>query len=337
MNSAMLKSDLTAIVPLDFSQRPHDLIRKAQRLCIAAENTGLKLIFGHNDRGTLADKSLSTTLKRYTCATLVSGKHYDGPVNTSRLRNKAFYSVTTSYLVLLDVDIWPDINLLHKYQRRVFNKYQSFYFLPCIYLTPRGSRDLTTGRTDPQKLANSFFAFSRKEFLHLASPSSITVMRSADYLTIGCFDESYTGHGYEDFDFMMRLANHYQRLIPCANILDNNPARSPLFAIGFRRALGRLSLPVFLEKDFAYHLHHEKPRASRYYLARFDNFIRFIKPHQPCEYTTSESPTLLEDPLLRCRKTQKKHQDYSALFENKPGPIDRYDTLKRRLRFLLND
>ena len=333
----MLKSDLTAIVPLDLSQRPLDLLRKATRLAKTAEINGLKLIFGHNDRGALADRLLTQVLKKYTYTTLVSGKHYGGAVNTSLLRNKAFSYVTTEYLVLLDVDIWPDLSLLYKYQQRVADNLQPFYFLPCIYLTSRGSRDLITGKSNPEKLSDSFFAFSRKEFLHIASPSSVTIMRTTDYQAVGRFDESFSGHGYEDFDFMIRLANHYQRLTPCARLLNNDTARSPLFAAGFRRALGRLCLPTLLEKDFVYHLHHEKPRASHYYLSRPDNFARFHSLHQALEHASSESSTLLEDFLILCRETQRNFQDYSALFENKPGHIDRYDTFKRRLRFLLNE
>ena len=333
----MLKSDLTAIIPMDLSQRPYDLIRKAQRLCKAAEHTGLKLIFGHNDRGTLADSFLKTVVRRHACATLVSDKFYNGEVNTSLLRNKAFDRVSTDYLVLLDVDIWPDIQMLFKYQQKVFEGSRPFYFLPCLYLTPRGSKNLAGGKTSPKELAISFFGFSRKEFLHLASPSSITVMRSADYLAVGCFDELYTGHGYEDFDFMMRLANHFHCLTPCAKILDNSTARSPLFTTGFRRALGRLCLQALLDKDFVYHLHHAKPKASKYYLARTDNYARFSKLHKPRESAVSESSTLLEDFLNLCRESNNNFHDYSALFENKPGHVDRYDTFKRRLRFLLNE
>lgn len=45
--------------------------------------------------------------------------------------------------------------------------------------------------------------------MHLASPSSITILKSADYETLHGFDESFRGHGYEDFDFLVRLYNHY--------------------------------------------------------------------------------------------------------------------------------
>jgi predicted glycosyltransferase involved in capsule biosynthesis len=54
-------------------------------------------------------------------------------------------------------------------------------------------------------MKKKFFDFSRKEFLHLASPSSITILKSDDYRMIKGFDERFRGHGYEDFDFLIRL------------------------------------------------------------------------------------------------------------------------------------
>ena len=328
--------DTSIIIPIDLSQRPLDILRKASQLAELAQQEKTPLILAHNDHGESSDKALKNKLQGYSCTTLVSQQFYTGAVNPALLRNKAFEYVDTTYLVLLDVDIWPDFKLLGKYQSLVAAGKFPFYFLPCLYLTAKGSTDLCTGRVTPEALNQKYFAFSRKEFLHLASPSSITVMKSEDYLRIGMFDEAYSGHGYEDFDFMMRLAKHYEVLQPCNEMMNSKVARSPLFASGFRRALGRLSIDALLEKDFTYHLFHERPSVSAHKQKRNDNFARFVSRHQG-DWGTATSRTLLEDFIEACRNGGRDLDEYSALFENKPGHIDRFDTFKRRLRFLLND
>lgn len=328
--------DISIIVPLDLSQRPQDILQKAVRMSDAAEKAGVPLILSLNDQASAYDRRLQKAVlgRRYT--KLLSARHYTGSVNPALLRNRAFEVVETEFIALLDVDIWPDFALLEKYQHLITAQQAPFYFLPCMYLTAKGSKDLCKGATSPEDLKNKYFSFSRKEFLHLANPSSVTVMRSNDYTAIGQFDESYNGHGYEDFDFMMRLADRYAMLQPCNEMMLNRSARSPLFTAGFRRALGRLSIDALLNKDFVFHLYHDRPDVNAHKEKRESNYSRFVRRHDK-HWGDQPSRTLLEEFIEACRLSHRDVEEYSALFENKPGHVDRYDTFKRRLRFLLND
>lgn len=329
-------TDITAIVPLDLGYRPKDILDKAIRLADAAEKANVRMVFGLNDRGTRIDRELKKRLQGFTTSTIVLGKLDYDSVNMSALRNLAFSAVESEYLVLLDVDIWPDFQILQKYQEKIGSGHRPFYFLPCLYLTEAGSRHLAKQAKDTAALTAKYFSFSRKEFLHLASPSSITVMQSRDYHAIGGFNVSFVGHGYEDFDFMLRLAARYDEVHTSPDFLTRGSARSPLFATGFKRDLGRICFDPLLEKDFVYHLHHEKAPTSRFYAARTDNFERFAAIHSSfVEGADRDDPTLISEFLMHCRQSGKNINDYSILFENKPGHIDRYDTFRRRLRFLL--
>lgn len=331
-------TDMTAIVPIDLSQRPMDIIQKALRLASAAEIANVRIVFGHNDTRSLPDKLFKILLRKYKKTSVVSGHYYTEHVNSSLLRNRAFEDVSTPYLILLDVDIWPDFEILKKYRDRLKEVGASYYFLPCLYLTASGSRSLTSKKLTTQELKARFFNFSRKEFLHLASPSSVTVMRSTDYRLLGGFDEGYTGHGYEDFDFLIRLAVHHKRLQPREDTLADRPARSPLFAVGFRKYLGEQCLDALLEKDFVYHIFHKKPKTSRYYSARPSNYVRFAEQHATLVCTdTAGDKSLITQFTEACALSNLDVSEYSILFDNKPGHIDRFDTFKRRLRFLLND
>lgn len=331
-------SNITIIVPLDLAQRPVDILKKAHRLAKATEAAKLTIIFGHNDRGSFFDRLLKHLLAKFIHTQIISDNSGDAEVNTSHLRNVAFDNVITEFLVLLDVDIWPDLRLIEKYRLKVANNEKPYYMLPCLYLTKRGSKDLTDFKTTTDDLKSRFFRFSRKEFLHLASPSSVTVMKSKDYSAIGRFNASYYGHGYEDFDFMMRLAKHHQKLDNAPDMLLDKTARSPLFSVGFRRYLGAPCLEALLEKDIVFHLHHKKPSNENYSAARTRNYEKFKNLHEhSVGGVGNDDPTLITTFAKLCIEKQKDISEFSIYFDNKPGHIDRFDSFRRRLRFLLND
>lgn len=329
-------ASLTAIVPLDLEFRPKDLLAKARLMAEIAQKAALKVVFSHNDRHTKYDKQLKSLLQPYTHISLVSGEFYKGTVNTALLRNLAFDQVRSKHLVLLDVDLWLNTSLLIKYLKKVEQSQHPFAILPCLYLSPSGSKALVSGAKSPQCLSDDYFSFARKDFLHLANPSSIVLMKREDYKSLEGFDEQYSGHGYEDFDFLVRLASKYERLSPTPDFFTNAPMRSPLFAQGFRRELGHLCLDALLEKDFFLHIFHPKnPESKAYYSLRQNNYSYFCERHkvqasgeQPYE------PTLITAFIKKCVEQEKNIHDYSIYFENKPGHIDRVDTFRRRMKFL---
>lgn len=328
---------LTAIIPIDLKRRPKDLIQKAVSLANAAQERNIKSIFGHRNRNTKYDKKLIKELRAFPLVKVNSETKPSEQINAAALRNLAFKSVETDYIVLLDVDIYPDFNILTKYTNRLVKSEKEFYVLPCLYLTKHGTKILNKKAISLDDLKNRFFSFSRKEFLHLASPSSITVMKAKDYKSLNGFDESYCGHGYEDFDFLVRLYDLHQLINKSSDFLKDLSARSPLFSVGFRRYLGESCLEILLEKDMVFHLHHKKEQRENYYLARKENYKRFKKNHAD-KIGESNYPdeTLLIPFVSLCAKKGIDVHNYAVLFDNKPGHIDRFDTFKRRIKFLFN-
>ncbi|WP_223511715.1 galactosyltransferase-related protein [Pseudomonas sp. GL-B-19] len=336
--SETTKRNITAIVPLDLVHRPLDIISKARQMAMAANRANVKIIFAHNDRGMWVDRLFKLVIRKCEGAFTVSKPFYTGNVNAALLRNEAFKHVTDEFLTLLDVDIWPDFALIEKYRDKVDSQERPFYMLPCLYLTKKGSRDLTRSKIDVKQLTQRFFNFSRKEFLHLASPSSVIVMRSKDYSLLKGFNEAFSGHGYEDFDFMMRLADLHGASEKSPDMLLDKTARSPLFARGFRRYLGENCFEALLEKDLAFHIFHERPDVEGYQAARKKNYELFASLHKHKVLgTTVGDPTLISGFSRLCAEKNIDVSDYGILFDNKPGHIDRFDTFRRRLRFLLNE
>ena len=330
-------SDLTAIVPLDLEYRPKDIIEKAKLLAIAAEAADIPIIFGLNDRNSAPDRKLKDSLTPYKNVQISSAALDFSSVNMSALRNLAFSKVKTKFITLLDVDIWPDFELLTKYKVLIERGNRPYYFLPCIYLTALGSKKLLRNLETPSSLTDKYFLFSRKEFLHLASPSSVTVMKSDDFQVISGFNQSFVGHGYEDFDFMIRLASMYNEIEASSDFLQPQDSRSPLFATGFKKELGRICFSPLLAKDFTYHLYHPKNPFDTFNTSRPSNFETFKTLHKSFSVGPSrDDNTLISEFLKHCKNHGQEIKEYSALFENKPGHIDRYDTVRRKIKFLLN-
>jgi len=328
---------ITLIIPIDLQYRAKDILERCKNLLDIFGLTNINIAFGHNNRNLNEDNLFFSLIKKYPNASVATGFFYKGNVNSSILRNRAVEITKTEKICLLDIDIWPDISLILKYSELLSKNSQPFYIIPCLYLTKRGSRLLIKDLISKKQLIAKYFSYSRKEFLHIASPSSITIMNKTDFCLINGFNEEYKGHGYEDFDFLIRLAKLHKKLEVYDDFIISNKARSPLFATGFRRALGMLSLVPLFEKDIAIHIYHGRGDLDKYKKSRNENLELFKSIHSNyCSQGKRNDPTLITDFLEIVRNHRADLEEYSIFFDNKPSHIDRFDTFKRRLRFLIN-
>ena len=329
--------DVTALVPIDLIARSLDITRRAINLAKVFSGAGFKIIFAHNDRGCTADRSFVEAIGRgkYPGVTVVSEGIYSGVVNASKLRNFGAYFVQTELVLLLDVDIWPDVELF-KRRAQAVSISGGFDMVPCLYLTQRGTESIQRSN-DYSSLIEKYYNFGRGLFLHLAAPSSIITLRKASYEAILGFDESFEGHGFEDFDFMVRLAQHYNELDAGNDFLEDMAARSPLFAEGFRRDLARACIPALINKDLALHLYHPKGDLKVYQGQRRSNYSRFAEKYYGLSHEAKKgSRTLIPEFVTAAECRGGSVSDYGIYFDNKPGHVDRFDTFKKRLRFLIN-
>ena len=328
---------LTIIIPLDLRFRHSDVIAKAPFFAKHAERFCVKVIFGVSAQEPQLRRLIRNKMASFENVSVVFSESYTKNVNTSLLRNVAFEYCCTKYIALFDVDIFPDFSLVLKYLSFLKQRIKPFYILPCLYLTQSASNSLIKGKFDVELLKEKYFSFSRKEFLHLACPSSLTLMNADDYSKLNGFDMNFEGHGYEDFDFLIRLSELHQLLDCTQDLLIDKTFRSPLFSVGFRKHLGKLCFDSLVNKDLAFHLFHFKDSYSDYYKTREINKeifmsknIRFLNSNQKEEY-------LLIHFIEYCKKNNLDLSDYSILFENKPGHVDRYDTFRRRMKFLFSE
>jgi len=258
------------------------------------------------------------------------------------LRNAAMRQVETPLTLLLDADLYLHPRVLAKVAASVQSNERPFRILPCLYLSRRGSKKLICRKIDADALFSEYLNFKRASFLHLALPSSVTVFRTDDFERVGGFDCGFSGHGYEDFDFLIRLAWLHEQIPKSQDLLINNPTRSTLLSTGFRAHLARLALPELFDGNVAFHIWHATERDA-YYDARSSNEISFKEKiaAQLLEKKFDCTPTFnYEFPLIDwwidlCRQRNVDVLKYSVLFDNHPGHVDRFDTSLRRLKFLM--
>lgn len=330
---------LTCIVPIDLRRRPKDIISRAVNLSMAAMRDNVNISFGLNCSKDGYDALFIEKMSSFPNVAIELVKQKE-EVNLSSLRNAAFSNVSTDDIILLDVDIYPDFSLFIKEIENRYYENNKFIVYPCLYLSEYGSKALKNNKIRVSDLLGKYFSFYRMYFLHLASPSSITLMKKNTYREIGGFNEHYTGHGYEDFDFLIRLCKYFSILPGDTDSFIDKPSRSPLFAIGHRRFLGRLCFPQLVNKEILLHIYHDKYQCENdsYYQHKMNNFYLFKREHHAFfkGETSDVNDTLIPEFINYVSENNGSIHDYSIYFENKPGHIDRLNTFKRRLRFLLN-
>lgn len=324
---------LSVIVPVDLNLRPLDLMRKLTYLVSHRDASRLRFVVAHNDRGTLFDRLLKKRLARYVNVKLVTAPFYSGAVNNSLLRNRAVEAADTETLLLLDADLVPDQDLFLRCSGQIESGHCRLIVLPCLYLSRSGTQRYLQRKETKDSLYRRYLAFERKPFMHIAIPSSVMFMTRKDYWDIGGFDERFTGHGYEDFDFMLRLMMALGHIAPAPDLLDDVACRAPLLAAGFRKYLGRLSFMHFLDGEFVLHLHHAKAARQDYQRQRTANRAYFMDKNRGMTEggVRSGDTSLIQEFFALCESRSVSARDYSILFDNRPGHVDRVESLHERI------
>lgn len=315
--------NLSIIIPLDFSRRPVDLLKRAIYLIKHFKPFKVELVFSISNRGGLIEKKLCQKLLSHPNTVLV----YDDIIEKTlpplaRLRNIGAAKATRSFLLFLDVDVLVDPNILIKTFEKINKEKFPYIAIPVIYLSRKGSKCATTATS---KALSWYLSFDKKMVDGIAINSSL-IMISRDYFhELNGFHDTYTGHGYEDFDFLLRALNiSTTENLVSENFFIDRTSSSPAQAWGFRSFLAKYSLPIFLDNIFAVHLHHDRCRGDGYYEHRLHNFEHFKNrlvsyfqiPKSIDDDTTIFTPLWTYHFFSQTlNQYQKNVHDYRALFE----------------------
>ena len=339
---------ITAIVPVDLSRRPRNLLQRLASLFADAKVHALRVVVGHGDRQSWADRRLAALCERHGVAR-VTVRPDSVDINRAALRNACISRVETPLTLLLDADVHLPAYALFDAAAEVQGGDAAMRILPCLYLSRHGTTQLRRGRTDTQMLLDAYLQFRGAPFLHMALASSVALFATCDFIRAGSFDTRFAGHGYEDFDFLLRLAWLHEIVPVTRSMLIDAPSRAPLLAAGFRSVLARLALPSLLRGQVAFHLWHPTKRDA-YYSARTRNAAHFrskmeaalaSQPVMPDEGGEPSGSTidleLIAAFVAQCARDGVDPRSYAVLFDAKPGHVGRFDSLSRKIRLLLND
>lgn len=287
---------------------------------MATAGTDFRIVIGHADRQRSADRCLRRRIARYGHVQLVSRLTETSLSNGARLRNAAAQEAGDDVLLLVDADIAPDIDLFRGLSRGLSSEV-AIQMAPCIYLSRRGTVAIEKGY-DRSVIVSDSLLFSTALVLHWAMPSSVMAVHASDYHAVGGFHEGYEGHGYEDFDFMLRLAISTGSLVPSRSLLIDRPYRAPLLAEGFRGILGSLCLSNLLDNQIAFHLFHERDNDEAYYRARLRNATLFRSRVatiiDDCDMVDGSIPANIVKFYELCSSRGISPSKYSALFDARP-------------------
>lgn len=313
---------VSLLTPLDLKRRPASLFFRIIKLAQVSGAAGFGLIIGHADRGSVYDVRLKRVMQRYSHVKIVTQERVDALPNLALLRNIAAHAAGAGVLVFLDADIEPDVKLFRSLADQV-RKGVPLAMAPCIYLSQQGTQALAQG-TGVEIIIQSALEYSPINVTHWALPSSVMALQQSDFFALGGFFEGFRGHGYEDFDFMIRFALAKHMIKPSQSLLIDRTYRAPLLAEGFRAELGVLCLANLLLGNVAVHLFHERDNEDAYYVQRnanaqlFRQRISMLLEETPIDAPSRSLSAMIIEFFEECRRQLIDPAHFYALFDARP-------------------
>jgi predicted glycosyltransferase involved in capsule biosynthesis len=310
------------IIPLDLSRRPSSLFARIVKLAHATATAGLRLIIGHANRGSVYDGRLGQMMREHPHVAVVEQRDVGRLTNLALLRNLAANEAEEGVLIFLDADIDPNTSLFNNLAAQVISG-APLAMAPCLYLSQEGTQALASGfRLDA--ILQSALNFSPSYVTHWALPSSVMAIHRSDFRSIDGFFEGYHGHGYEDFDFITRLALAKQLIKPSPYFLMDRTYRAPFLSEGFRGELGVLCLANLLLGNVAAHLFHERDNHDAYYIQRTANAELFqqraatLLGKCTMRAPLNPFPTMVAAFYEECQRQSVDPSRFHALFDARP-------------------
>ena len=307
------------IIPIDFRRRCSQIKHRLKELAGSVVGTEFFLIvaYSHDKESEKWLKDGENTWGRGVLETVPVFGTSSMP-ELARLRNEAVKKTDAEYILLLDVDILADIDTFRELVKDA-KQGDGFSMAPCFYLTNSGNGRIK--KYGKKIIIKEYLNFSFDSVMHVARPSSVVSMKREDYWAAGGFCEKYNGHGYEDFDFLIRMAIYKNRPLNY-NVIDvDETYRSPLLSIGFRAELAKLCVNNLLDGNIVFHLYHDKNKRDFYYKKRENNKLIFknrIDAFKEISLNDEFDISLVEYFIKFCKEKNKNYIDYSSLFDARP-------------------
>lgn len=311
--------DLTIIIPLDFNRRGFDLLNRVMLFRKKLGNCSFNIIFGVNSAPNFYFQFFKKMIQN--CHNFSYAAELCQQSHLSKLRNIALSKVSTSHVLFLDIDIFPDVQMIDKVIQDLNSSINNLVMYPCLYLSQKGNQLLF--KKNAYALTEAYYDYRRDLVKHLAFPSSIIACDIESVNQINGFDEDFTGYAYEDLDFMIRLFYGKKLITYTSELLIDEPYLAPMMSIGFRAMLAEPFLDKILAKNYFVHLFHKKDQKQTYYKAKIENKSLFQTKLKKCIINKDE-PIIHHYRLIQhIEKFKKNNSDYSVLWAEIKGHLFR--------------
>lgn len=309
----------TIVTTVDLRNRPFNIIKRMDNFFKVLHHNNLSCVVGYGKYNKIFDKIAYYIFNKYNNIRVVD---CDLKVETSNsiLRNAAIKIVNTEKLIISDIDIYPDINL---YKILFLQCNKGISMAPVLYLSKQGTQKFLTSH-DINEAFYWWKKFNFSHILHLAIPSSLVCVNTRDCLQINGFDEQFRGHGYEDFDFLIRLCSYLKILdLKKIDFFVDEPYKCPIFSRGFRNELAHLALKNCLIGKIGIHLFHDK--IYNYKISREQNRKKFYNKYKKISRFSNEHNkynfSLLMNFCEICKELKLDPTSFSSLFLTPHVPL----------------
>lgn len=206
-----------------------------------------------------------------------------GVFSPSIARNRGFESVDTDLVYFCDIDCFSERDIFRRLAEsatalNMASVIDVVINLPVYHLNRTDSVKFELGGREEASLylTNRAFHLSYSKFqpdegFFVAPYSNVFLINRKMFSITGGYDESFRGHGSDDFEFLVRLAIHCHYLpLPCSMESDvNGPLTHDFFDggayLGFRRLFELMSQPSEAMGLRTFHLNHDKNVSNSWY------------------------------------------------------------------------
>jgi len=206
-----------------------------------------------------------------------------GVFSLARARNIGFQHVETDFVFFCDPDFFGERDLFLRMAQLagsldMRSVVDIVLDMPAVHLSQEQSRQFEEAAPDLRSTllrrwawTRNYDAFDKTTDSYIAPYSNVFMIHRAMFSMAGGYDESFRGHGSEDFEFLLRLAMHASYLpLPASHAQDVYSPHSEEFFearpyAGFRRLFELMAQPTESVGLKVFHLWHERERQSEWY------------------------------------------------------------------------
>jgi len=203
----------------------------------------------------------------------------------AQCRNFGALQANAKVILFLDADCFLSLSTLKKLldlslAKDIAGNENEFLMLPCLYLNKEASEFFST--QEPilwDVLAQSDLARAQRKYVqNFARASSLVLFNKAKFEALGGYDESFIGHGYEDFEFLLRFLQETSEFecLPRDLCFDSRSWEFSEFK-GFRALFSLLGLEGVSYGLYALHFWHTNPNQNGYLDNREKNHVQFYE------------------------------------------------------------